>query len=112
MTKVQKFKRGSIVRIKDGLPSSMSHFTSGVDAIVQYSYKQKFHQGSNDRYSLIFIDDNGKPIGCTSWYDEDLLTIIDDDIKKGLDAIEWFLYESKNIAFDLYMSNCLNDRRG
>lgn len=68
----QKFKAGTRVRIADDLGIGMSHFPKGVDATVEYSYREKYGGADpNHVYSL-----NVDGIGSTSWYKEDQLTEI------------------------------------
>lgn len=68
--KGQKFANGSKVRIADDLGESMSHFQSGVDAIVEYTYDHAYGGGDVESYSLL-IDGNS-----SAWYEEHQLTQI------------------------------------
>ena len=70
--KGQKFPRGSRVRIVDDLGGHMSHFPSGCDATVMYTYAHAY--GGNDvtRYCLSLDG-----IGEVSWYEEWQLTALD-----------------------------------
>lgn len=70
--KPQKFKHGDFVRVAKDLGQFMSHFTSDVDAIVMYSYNDKFGGGNTTSY-CIYIKDGGE----VSWYYEDQLTLIE-----------------------------------
>lgn len=70
--KKQKFNRGDIVRIADNLGPYMSHFESGIDAIVCGSYSDKFGGTDTDSYT-VYIKGSGE----TSWYHEEQLTLID-----------------------------------
>lgn len=69
----QKFKRGDRVMIVLTLEPYMSHFPSGVEAIVLGSYRDEF--GGPDiedtAYSL-----NIKGHGFVAWYNEDQLTLV------------------------------------
>lgn len=70
----QKFPNGSRVRIVDDLGSGMSHFQSGVNATVVYTYAHAY--GGNDVKSYCLdIDDYGQ----VSWYHEWQLTAIEGD---------------------------------
>lgn len=82
----QKFKRGSKVRIAKDLGGGMSHFPNDCDAIVKYTYKQKFGSGDHDNYSLILLK-GGIPINNVSWYHENQLTLLDDNLIAGLEII-------------------------
>lgn len=69
---MQKFKHGDLVHITDELPSSMSHFPHGVDAVVIGSYADKY--GGTDRKSYTL---HLKGRGEISWYEEGLLTRVE-----------------------------------
>ena len=70
-TKGQKFPSGSRVHIAEDLGSSMSHFTSGVNATVEYTYAHAYGGDDVKSYSLN-IDGQGS----SSWYEEHQLTAI------------------------------------
>lgn len=69
----QKFPPGTRVRIADNLGPSMSHFPSGKNATVEYTYAHAYGAGGNHarRYSL-----NIDGVGSVSWYSEHQLTPI------------------------------------
>lgn len=69
----QKFPSGTRVRIANNLGDSMSHFPSGYNATVLYSYAQMY--GGDDTKSYCLNIDN---IGQVSWYKEHQLTLIKD----------------------------------
>jgi len=69
----QKFPVGSRVRIADDLGSSMSHFQSGVNATVCYTYAHAYG-GDDVKSYCLDIDDYGK----VSWYEEWQLTAIEE----------------------------------
>ena len=69
--KEQKFQIGTRVKIADDLGEFMSHFTKGVNATVEYTYKHAYEHGSAKLYCLN-IDGQGS----TAWYEEHQLTII------------------------------------
>lgn len=69
--KGQKFPTGSRVRIANDLGKSMSDFTSGVNATVEYTYAHAYGGDNVKSYSLL-IDG----LGSTSWYEEHQLTAI------------------------------------
>jgi len=69
--KEQKFAIGARVRIADDLGQFMSHFTKGVNATVEYTYKHAYGHGSSKSYSLNI---DGK--GSSAWYKEHQLTLI------------------------------------
>ena len=97
---MQKFKRGSRVRVTDRMPPNMRHFDCGFEAIIEYTYGQKAlrdrrYSGEDfSIYSLLKLDDNGQPKGGCAWYPEETLTLISDDIHAGLDIIEQYYYPS------------------
>ena len=66
----------------------MSHFKSGFNAIVEYTYAQKYGGDDINSYSLIVLDENNSPINSISWYEEGQLTLISDDVVKGKEIIE------------------------
>lgn len=96
---MQKFKRGSRVRVTNKMPSNMTHFRCGFDAIVEYTPKQASLRDKNygsdqsdSKYSLLRLDSNGEPTGGCAWYPEETLTLLSDDIRAGLDTIEQYYF--------------------
>lgn len=88
----QKFPRGVRIKIDDVMPPEMSHFDCGVEAIVEFTYGQKFPEfDENDiyNYSLLLLDGD-VPTFTAAWYREDQLTLINADIEKGLQIIEQY----------------------
>lgn len=73
---LQKFRRGDLVHITKDMPHWMRHFDSDKDAIVLYSYAERYGSESIERnhkqYSVLFWPDGDE----CSWYDEDQLTFI------------------------------------
>jgi len=69
--KLQKFANGSRVKIADDLGGSMSHFRSGVEAEVQYTYAHAYGGDDVKSYSLKFDDGS-----TSSWYEEWQLTAV------------------------------------
>jgi hypothetical protein len=92
----QKFPRGTLVHVQKEMPESMSHFESDFDAIVEYSYAQKFGGGeagqSGHVYSLIQLE-NGVPVNSIAWYDEDLLTLVDARTELGEEILRGWASE-------------------
>ncbi len=84
----QKFKRGARVKVCDEMPLYMFHFPSGFEAIIEYSYAQKFWGDDTKNYCLIALDEKSEPINSIAWYHESQLTLVNDNIKKGLEIIE------------------------
>ncbi len=84
----QKFKRGQRVHVCKDMPLWMSHFGGDFDAIVQYTYAQKYHGDDIDSYSVIILDATGKPINSVAWYNEYQLTLLDEDTKPGMEIIK------------------------
>jgi hypothetical protein len=71
MNKKQKFQYGDLVRIAKDLGPYMRHFTSDVEAIVIYSYADKFGGDDHQNYCV-----NIKDKGEVSWYEEHQLELI------------------------------------
>ena len=90
----QKFPRGCFVKVCDKMPSHMSHFESGFFGIVEYTYAQKYGGSDVGSYSLIVLDDEGKPVNSISWYEENQLTLVDNDIEAGKRIIEAYKFST------------------
>ena len=88
----QKFPIGSKVKVVKDLPRYMFHFPSDFEAIVKGTYKQLCGVGKSGYkdYSLIMLDDRGKPVDSLAWYEEDQLTLVSDDTKAGKKIIKKF----------------------
>ena len=86
----QKFPRGARVLIAKDLGPTMGHFSgAGHEAIVQYTYAQKFEGSNIDSYSLVLLDpETGEPYNSSAWYHEDQLTLLNDDVAAGEKIIE------------------------
>ena len=91
----QKFPRGARVHINQTLPKCMGHFIKDVDAIIEYSYEQKFRCGNHESYSLVLLNKDGKALNTVAWYDDANLTLVSDDIEEGLKIIEGYRKETK-----------------
>jgi len=66
---------GDLVRVADKMPSCMSHFRSGGEAIVKGSYSDFYYYGEprdDEEFSLLFCDTGES----SSWYPEELLTFV------------------------------------
>ena len=83
----QKFPRGTRVKVADEMPPHMSHFESGFEGIVEYTYGQKYGGDDINSYSLIVLNKEGQPINSIAWYYVSQLTLIDSNIQKGLEII-------------------------
>ena len=68
---MQKYKKYDHVMIDKDLGSAMSHFESGCEAIVMYSYADKYSGDNTGDYSLYF-----KGGRTSAWYEECQLTLI------------------------------------
>ncbi len=70
----QKYKRGDVVHIAEDLGPCMSHFESGADVIVMYSYLDKYGGDEDDepQYGVMFCE-NGSEV---AWYHEPQLTFL------------------------------------
>ena len=86
----QKFSRGARVKVCRIMPSYMSHFQSGFEAIVEYTYAQKYGGTDVKSYSLIMLKNN-VPVNAIAWYEENQLTLISNDIKDGLKIIKEYI---------------------
>ena len=91
----QKFKSGVEVRVCDMMPPMMSHFQCGFNAIVEYTYKERYGNGNHDSYSLVVLDENSNPVNSVAWYNQYQLTLVDNDRLRGLDIIDQ--YKQKKI---------------
>lgn len=80
---MQKFNKGDKVKVADDLGSSMSHFQSGMAAIVTGSYKDQYG-GSDTKSYTIHIQGQGE----CSWYYENQLTLIERGCYEELDKWE------------------------
>ena len=78
---MQKYHRGDRVKIAKDLGDTMSHFEADCEAIVLYSYKDKY--GGKD-YDVEDYSVYIKGVGQVSWYKEHQLTLIK---KKRLDLL-------------------------
>ena len=92
--KNHKFKRGSLIKVCDEMPPHMSHFESGFKGIVEYTYGQKYGGDNVNDYSLIVLNDEYEPINSISWYKEDQLELLSDDVEIGILIIK--AYEARN----------------
>lgn len=90
----QKFKRGERVYITNKMPIYMRHFHHGCDAIVCYTYKQKYGGGKEEEkeYCLLILNPDGTVYGGSSWYEENQLSIVDSNTKAGKAMIEAYEY--------------------
>lgn len=68
----QKFHNGDLVRVAKDLGPMMSHFTGDCEAIVQYSYADKYGGSNTDSYGLHL-----KGHGEVAWYHEWQLALIE-----------------------------------
>lgn len=85
----QKFPRGARVRTRDGWTARFVPQCKG-EAIVEYTYAQQYW-GTNVRdYALVLLDGDGNPCNSVAWFDEDQLTLLDDDTESGIAIIETY----------------------
>lgn len=84
---MQKFQKGDWVQVAKDLGSGMSHFTADCEAIVEYSYNDRYGGGDTKSYSLHL-----KGSGSCSWYRENQLTLIEsgrlDKLQEWKDSAE------------------------
>lgn len=93
---MQKFNKGDKVKVDEDLGTSMSHFQSGMEAIIIGSYADKF--GGNDTSSYtIYIKGQGE----VSWYYENQLQLIEKDCYEELDEWKNYLKNKKAIESDI-----------
>jgi hypothetical protein len=84
--KKQKFQRGDVVTIANEMPSFMSHFRCGCNAVVLGTYNDFYGKSKIDRYALhLEPDEDGHGGGHSSWYHECQLTLV---IKNSLEYDE------------------------
>jgi predicted transposase YdaD len=88
----QKFRRGSRVKLSADEMVRMKWYGVADEAIVDYTYRQKFRCGDNKSYSLVMLNETGDPINAISWFDESQLTLVSDDTAAGLAIIERYEY--------------------
>ena len=78
---MQKFNKGDVVKIGD-LPMSMSHFPSGILAMIEGSYHDIYHRGAKDDYALVLLENMKEGIWREtsgtriSWYPESALSLV------------------------------------
>ncbi len=91
----QKFLPGEFVTILKNLPSCMSHFESGIPAMVEHTHSHAYHGDDIDYYSLLIRSNYSKKWISVSWYEENQLEKIED-----MKMINNFRKEIKNGRFD------------
>jgi len=87
---MQKFNKGDHVMVAKDLGKSMSHFTNDCEAIVMYTYAEKYWGDDHKSYCL-HIKGRGK----SSWYYEHQLELIE---ANRLDLLEEWEREAKEEA--------------
>ena len=97
---MQKFSNGDHVRVAKDLGESMSHFESDCEAIVLYSYIERYgghganyKAGDTEEYSIHI-----KKHGQHSWYYGSQLKLIEHD---RLDLLEVWKKEEKSESNDV-----------
>lgn len=96
----QKFFKGDLVQIGE-MPKYMAHFQGNCEAIVSYTYAEKYGGGArNERqYSVYILPNRGE----VAWYDEEQLTLIEPDRfdllpKSHVDRKVWEAKQQRNTA--------------
>ncbi len=84
----QKYLRGYEVKVDSEMPPMMAHFESGFNGIVDHTDSEANGGDDVESYCLVQLDKDRNPINQISWYDEDQLTLVSDDMKKGMEIIE------------------------
>jgi len=82
----QLYKKGDLVHINADLGDTMSHFTKDVDAIVLYSYNEKYSGGVDtdvEHNYCLYIKGQGK----SSWYYEHQLKLLESNRLDLLDDL-------------------------
>lgn len=104
---MNEFRKYDHVRIKDLSGGPRDHFPHSTDAIVLYSYAEKFG-GEDDRSMCLFVNGRGE----VSWYEPCDLELIGHDRKDMLDGwkkemdeanaresdLDWIFEHGKEIA--------------
>jgi hypothetical protein len=86
----QKYPAYSFVHVCKEMPPYMKHFHCDFDAIVGYTYSQKYGGKNIKSYSLYQIA-NGKVVNSIAWYDESQLTMLENQSKeKAEEMIEQY----------------------
>jgi hypothetical protein len=80
----QKFRRGDVVHIAKDLGSYMSHFDNDQDAVVMYSYAEKYGGSDVDSWCLLFCETGGE----VSWYHTHQLTFLRHGGQEEIDRIK------------------------
>lgn len=80
---MQKFNKGDKVKVADDLGEHMSHFQSGMEAIVIGSYKDQYGGSDTESYT-IHIQGQGE----TSWYYEHQMELVEKGCYEELDNWE------------------------
>lgn len=83
----QKYAKGDHVQVAKDLGEHMSHFESNCEAIVMYTYYERYGGDDIDSYCL-HIKNKGE----SSWYEEHQLTLIEKD---RLDLLDEWIEEEK-----------------
>lgn len=92
----QKFLHGQRVRIARKLDESMAHFPSGCEAIVDYTYAERYGMHGaypHKEYSLYLLSRGGKITDRVSWYQEEQLSLVSKSVKAGEKLIQAFTYK-------------------
>ncbi len=79
----QQFHRGDVVHIAADLGPTMSHFTSDVDAIVMYSYAERYGGSDVGSYSVMFCDDGSE----CAWYHPHQFTLLRHGGQEEIDRV-------------------------
>jgi hypothetical protein len=109
----QKFQRFDHIKIAEDLGSAMSHFKSGVEAIVLYSYKEKYGGRHHAHQYCLYFKGGGQ----SAWYNENQLTLIAsgqealyndwntqaEERKKRHSDLEW-IFSPKHMTADFSLS--------
>lgn len=90
----QKFLRGQRVHIAADLGEYMRHFRSDIDAIISYTYAQKFGGTNTVSYNLLLFTVDGELDRLSAWYEEHQLTLVDMDVEVGLKVLSEYAVQA------------------
>jgi len=93
---MQKFNKGDHVRVAKDLGESMSHFENDCEAIVMYTYAERYW-GDNHKSYCIYIKGRGQ----VSWYYEHQLELIETGRLDLLEAWENEVKQEADMKSDL-----------
>jgi len=82
----QKFFRGQTVYVGD-MPQYMSRFKNNFIGIIGGSYRDQYGGDDTKNFTIHYLSEHRHGLNNSSWYEEDQLTLLDDDSRLG----EWII---------------------